>query len=60
MRHCGGMRHVCSNRPVHDGSAVRVGRDLRSVHSAHSYGIMEMILIPLRAHVLTAKLLNGF
>lgn len=38
------MRHLFSNRPVHDGGAVRADRDLRSVHSAHSYHKMEMII----------------
>jgi hypothetical protein len=37
------MRHLFSNRPVRDGGAVTAGRDLRSVHSAHS-SVVEMII----------------
>ena len=37
------MRHIFSNRPVHDGDAVRAGRDLHSLHSTHSY-VIEMII----------------
>lgn len=44
MRHRDGMRHLFSNRPVHDGGALRADRDLLSVHSAHSYHKMEMTI----------------
>ena len=44
MRYRGGIRHLFRSRLIHDSGAVRADRDLRSVHNAHSYRIMEMII----------------